>query len=350
MIMPIRNLAGAFALLLSLFFGPAIAAPECHGKFANPVTDYCWSCAFPIGIAGSAKAVYGQEENDSGSHSRNPLCRCNTPSGIPRIGMRMSFWEPTRLVDITRIPYCFVGLGGVRMDFGIDAPQHAQQKSRESKAPHAFYHAHWYSNPLMFWLEVLLDNNCLEQGVFDVHYLTEIDPLWADSETTFIINPDAALWGNPIAQAACAADCVAATVGFGRDELFWCAGCQGSMMPLNGWVSGNVGGVQASSLVTARMTHKLHRELLMWAASGEDGQCGYYPQPVMSKSDYKYTMVYPVPQTKKIAGKCCQPFGRTTALWGSGREYPVKGEDFVYQIFRKRDCCAGNLLNYVLPP
>ena len=25
---------------------------------------------------------------------------------------------------------------------------------------------------------------------------------------------------------------------------------------------------------------------------------------------------YPIPQTKKIAGKCCQPFGRTTALWG----------------------------------
>ena len=24
----------------------------------------------------------------------------------------------------------------------------------------------------------------------------------------------------------------------------------------------------------------------------------------------------------------------------------VMGEDFVYQIFRKRDCCAGNLLDY----
>ena len=70
------------------------------------------------------------------------------------------------------------------------------------------------------------------------------------------------------------------------------------------------------------------------------------PQPVMMKTNYKYTMLYPIPQTKKIAGKCCQPFGRSTALWGSGREFPFTGEDFVYQIFRKRDCCAGNLLDY----
>ena len=55
------------------------------------------------------------------------------------------------------------------------------------------------------------------------------------------------LFANPIAVAACAADCVAATVGFGIKEMFWCA----------------------------------------------------------------------------------------------GKEYPVKGEDFAFMLFRKRNCCVG---------
>ena len=342
---PFSRLLGAFVgVLIGAISLSAMADPNCHGKFPNPITDYCWSCSFPIGLAGGVKVTMGQDENTSSNTSGNPFCACTDP---PQVGMRMSFWEPARMVDVTRTPYCFVGMGGVSMDFGISAPRHAQTNQKEGRSPHAFYHSHWYINPLMFWLEVLLDDTCLEKGVFDVAYLTEIDPLWGDSETTFILNPDVALWGNPIAQAACAFDCVAATtMGFGRDELLWCDGCQGSMMPLNGWVSSKVGGVQASSLITARMTSKLHREMLMWSASGEDGTCGYYPQPVMKKTDYKYTMLYPIPQTEKIMGKCCQPFGRSTALWGSGKEFPVMGEDFVYQIFRKRDCCAGNLLDY----
>lgn len=280
-----------------------------------------------------------QEDNDT---SRGGvLCTCSSP---PKVGLRTSFWEASRLVDVTRTPYCFVGLGGVSMNFGIDAPNHAQHTPDKAKGTHAFYQVHWYTNPLLFWLEILLDNDCLEKKVFDLAYMTEIDPLWADSEISFIINPDVVLWSNPIAQAACSLDCLATTIGFPRDEMFWCNGCQGSMYPLNGWVSGKTGAVQASALLTARMTNKLHRELLMWSASGTDGQCGYYPQPVMMKSNYKFHMVYPIPQTTKIDGRCCQPFGRSTVIWGAGKEFPVKGEDFTYQIYRKRDCCAGNMV------
>lgn len=341
----LNRLIGAFIFSWVLGLSGAMADANCHGKFANPVTDYCWACVFPLTIGG--KAVTSMDQDDISSNtSSNPFCNCSDPV---RVGMKIGFWEPSRLVDVVRTPYCFVSLGGVAMDFGIATGKHAQTGRQDGRTPSSFYQVHWYTNPLMFWLEVLVDDNCLEKGVFDVAYLTEIDPLWGDSETTFIINPDVALWGNPLAQAACSADCVAATVGFGRDELLWCVGCQGSMFPLDGWVGAKVGGVQASSLLVARMTNKLHRELLMWSASGESGLCGYYPRPVMSKSDYKYTMTYPIPQTDKVEGKCCQPFGRTTALWGSGKEYPYAGEDFAYQIFRKRDCCSGNLVNYISP-
>jgi conjugal transfer pilus assembly protein TraU len=156
-----------------------------------------------------------------------------------------------------------------------------------------------------------------------------------------LLNPDVYLFGNLPARAACAADCVAATAGFPSNAFFWCAGCQGNLYPLNGNVQAHVGGVQASSLELYRMIAKLHREGLMWAASGEDGLCGYYPQPLMDKTGYKYHMLYPIPQTAKIAGKCCQPLGRSTILWGAGKEFPFEGEDFAYQVFRKRNCCQG---------
>ncbi|MBN8764114.1 MAG: TraU family protein, partial [Thiobacillus sp.] len=40
-------------------------------------------------------------------------------------------------------------------------------------------------------------------------------------------------------------------------------------------------------------------------------------------------------------GKCCSTMGRTTVISGAGKEFPYKGEDFAYMLFRKRDCCQG---------
>ena len=28
-------------------------------------------------------------------------------------------------------------------------------------------------------------------------------------------------------------------------------------------------------------------------------------------------------------------------VWGAGKEYPVRGEDFAFMLFRKRNCCVG---------
>lgn len=334
-----------FARSLSVFLGllvlfstmPAMAQ-TCKGKFANPITDICWSCIFPLRIAGITLASLDQE--DTHNPGGNPLCFCGNP---PKIGMKVSFWEPVRRVDVVRSPFCMVSLGGIKMDPGFDAPP-ASRYRRDAQDQSSFYQVHWYVDPVIYYLQAILDNGCLENTGFDVAYLTELDPLWKDDELTRILNPDVYLFGNMPARAACAADCVAATSGFPNNTFFWCAGCQGSLYPLNGNVQAHVGGVQASSLEVYRIIAKMHREGLMWAASGENGLCGYYPQPVMDKTNYKYHMLYPIPQTpqtKKIAGKCCQPLGRSTILWGAGREFPFEGEDFAYQIFRKRNCCQG---------
>lgn len=321
---------------LLLLSQPASAVePTCEGKFANPITDICWSCIFPLTLGGTKIMSLDQEDT---SNPGGALCSCNT-----KIGIKVGFWEPVRQVDIVRKPFCLSSLGGIDLDPGFDAPEAGRKRGDDSGTAHSFYQAHWYVNPILYWLEVLLDNACLDKSPFDIAYLTELDPIWADDELTYLINPDVTLFANLPAQAACAADCVTASAGFPSDKLFWCAGCQGSLYPLNGHVQHHIGGVQASSLLLQRLTAKMHRQGLIWSASGSEGLCGYYPKLQMGKSDYKYQMLFPVPQTQKIAGKCCQPYGRTTTVWGAGKEFPYKGEDFSYLVFRKRNCCQGAL-------
>jgi conjugal transfer pilus assembly protein TraU len=329
----------AMLLVIGMLLSPAHAAvptggASCHGRFANPITDICWSCLFPLTIGGIGIVSDGQP--DIGNPS-SPVCYCNNP---PRLGISIGFWEPVRMVDVTRSPFCMVGLGGLSLDPGIGAPRGAQV-GHDSQTRNSFYQVHWYANPILAWLEVLLDFPCLEQGSLDLAYLTEVDPLWSDDELSAILNPEAVLFANPVAKAACAADCVAASAGFPVSSLFWCAGCQGSIYPMTGHVTTHIGGVQASVLLTQRMTAKMHRQLTTFATAGSRGLCGPYPLPIFDKTQYKLQMTYPVPATAKVGGQCCQPYGRTTMIWGSGKSFPVSGEDFSYQIFRKRNCCAG---------
>lgn len=322
------------------------ASATCNGKFANPVTDYCWSCVFPIKIAGMSLIGSGQLDKPSGTGA---TCSCNGPSGTildGKIGVSSSFWEPITMVDVVRKPFCLAGLGGVDLGNIIEAPHSGTSTLDGGGASReAFYQMHWYVNPILYWLEVLLDNDCLERSPFELAYLTELDPTWNDDDMAMLINPDVFLYANPVAQLACSADCVSASAGFSNPMTYWCAGCQGSLMPMVGKVDNHVGVVESSSLLLQRFTAKAHRELMVWGATGNDAMCYKYPKYMMDKTDYKYSMLFPVPQPK-TNGSCCQPYGRTTALWGSGMVFPFHGEDVVYQLFRKRDCCAGtSILN-----
>lgn len=326
-----RVVKASVIFLISLSFSlPAYS--NCVGRFVNPITDICWSCLFPITIGGMRVSSAGEDTENP----RDLVCRCPmTTPPYTRVGFPISFWEPVRLIDVTRTPYCLVSLGGISlMSQGIQGRGSVANNSG-NRIRHSFYHVHWYIYPLIYWLELLTDFICIETAAFDVAYITELDPLWNDDETAFILNPEAVLFGNPIAQAACAADCLSASAGFSHDYLFWCGGCQGSLYPFTGTITAHSGGVQASLLALQRMTAKLHREGLLWGYVGFDGFCGKYPMPIIRKTQYKTQMVYPIPSTSNG----CHPLGRSDVLWASGKEYPYQGEDFGYLIWRKRSCC-----------
>lgn len=326
-----------FVLFMVIFDQVAIADTTeslCHGKYVDPITDICWDCLFPMTIGDSTVADSDVSDTDNPS---NPVCACGDFPNI-RVGLAMGYWEPMALVDVTRYPFCMVNMGGTTLDFG-DTYGTGTAETADFGKNTSFYYVHWYIYPVIYWLNLITDAICVEQADFDIAYLTELDPTWRDDEMAFIINPEAVMFGNPIAQAACAADSIASAVGLPLDTLFWCAGSQGSMYPLTGNVQEHVGGVQASTLIAERMTYKLHREGFLWDSTSEGGSalCYEYPTPILPKTRYRYQMVNPTPTTGDGG---CYPFGHTTSIWGSMKEYPYSGEDFGYLIWRKRNCCA----------
>lgn len=322
-------------IILTIFSLECFA--KCSGRFVNPITDICWSCLFPITIGG-LRVSPGNEDT---GNPRQIICSCGSP--VPRIGIPISFWEPARLIDVTRTKFCLVNMGGISIGGDSVRGHGTVDKGKSGGRRRSFYQVHYYIYPVIFWLELLTDFLCLERSQFDVAYVTEFDPMWNDDETAFVLNPEAAIFGNPVAQAACAADSLAATAGFPVDALFWCAGCQGSMYPFTGHVSDHIGGVQASLLLVSRMLAKLHREGLAWGTSvssvsavHDERLCSPYLMPIIVKSQYKQQMLYPSATTGSGG---CKPLGRTDVVWGSGKEKPYSGEDFGYLIWRKRNCC-----------
>ena len=323
---------------LILLISSVTQAGSCHGRFVNPVTDVCWSCLFPLSL-GQNTLVSSNHLPDT-KNPKKPICVCDG-NPVPRVGLTVGYWEPVNLVDVTRTPFCLVNLGGVALKFG----QYYRKGAIETNSNisnQSFYHVHWYSFPLMFWLNVLTDGICVEKGDFDIAYPSELDVMWNDDELGFIMNPEAVLFGSLPAQAACAADAGTALIGTAIDKLFWCAGAQGSMYPLTGHVQEHVGGVQASVLLSERMNFKMHRQGLLEDTVGSDEMavntksiCHPHYSPILPKSRYRYQMVNPIPTTN-----ACYPLGRATTLWEAGHEYPFKGEDFGYLIWRKRNCCA----------
>ncbi|MBU0744239.1 MAG: conjugal transfer pilus assembly protein TraU [Gammaproteobacteria bacterium] len=321
-------------IAITFFVAPALLA-KCEGSFVNPITDICWDCLFPISI-GNMKIVSSDYPDTDNPGLPISACKINGPPFI-RIGLNIGFWEPFALTDVTPTPYCMVNLGGFTMDIGNAG--YGGKQTRDPVNSAAFYYVHWYKYPLILWLNIITSLGCLHTGDFDIAYLTELDPLWNDDELGFILNPEAILFGNPVAQAACAADSAKAQFGLPIDKLFWCIGTQGSIYPLTGRVFDEKGPIQAAVLLSERMNFKLHRELLIQDSSPDAGVgfngpiCTQHFAPIMPKSRYRYQMTNFI----SAADKCYQ-FGHDVITWEGGKNQPSSGNCFGFMIWKKRNC------------
>lgn len=300
-----------------------------YGDMINPITDVCWECIFPITLSG----INVTPNSPDFSSYKTPACICaGTP---PKIGLPITFWEPARMIDVTRHAYKLVGLGGIKL--GTDNIKNRGNVSAVDEIPSStsFHHVHYYVYPIFSLLGILTDFQCVETGDLDVAYMSEFDPLWGDDNLQNIFNPEAFLFSSQLAQLACVADCTQSSLNKPADKLFWCAGCQGSLYPFVGHISHHTGPLQASSLLVHRCLAKLHRMGVVKGYEATDF-CEARVMPIIKKSLYKTQLVKPIPQTSGS----CHALGKSDQLWGVGKTYPAGGEDdFVYLIWIKKQCC-----------
>ena len=324
----------ALIMLIAAFHTATPAAAKCNARFLNPITEVCWDCIFPISI-GAIRMLNRRPDTPNPSL---PVCLC--PGIPPRPGLTIGLWEPARLTDVANEPGCFVNMG-FKADLGLFQIGKSTTKSQQGITTGSKWQVHYYYYPLISWLGTVVDGLCLETTAFDVAYLSEFDPLWQDSELNTILNPEAILFANPIAHAACAADCVRSSTGnLPIDSLFWCNGCQGSLYPITGDSNQHYGGIQASETVTAKMIARMHRLGLArnTSTSSWSNLCTTSAAPIIKKSQYRLQVTRPRAAT---SGRyACGPLGFSTQFVDAGREFPYKGESFGWLMWRKRNCCA----------
>lgn len=324
----------ALFILMAMMPSQANAQAACTGTFVNPLTDICWSCIFPMTI-GSVPVIPGSLPDTRNPVS--PISFCPKPPPIfMQIGLNIGYWEPDTLVDVTRVPYCMVNMG-MKLDNNNSPQIGGRVTNRDNDASDgAFYHGHWYKYPVIYWLQLMQSSACMATDNFDIAYLTEIDPLWDDDELSFILNPEAILFGNVISQLACATEAVATSTNsvLPFDFLFWCMGSQGSAYPLTGTTNYRDTPIQAGTLILERLNYKLHRQGIVWESHGEDGAiCYQTPMPLMPKSRYRYQMTNTIPDAL-----WAHPYTTTTVIWESGHDNPVSGDNFGFINFKKRNC------------
>ncbi len=294
---------------------------------------------FPIRIGG-VKIISFPQLDDFSDTGNFPLCIC-PPKGvppIPRVGIKISLWQPIALTDVTTIPGCSPTLGLDLPSLGFANLEFGQKHQGDQKGPNKqnqyTFQTHWFKFPLFAILDLFDDFICLQFGGFDLAYDTEFDPMWQNDMWSLIRNPDALLVANPIANLLCGADAIASNVGFPLDPLFWCAGSWGVIYPLSQVSQSDF--ITSTALSDAKQIFLLHREMLLWGSIGKEGLCGQYPMPIWIKSQYNLLNLYPVPFPWR------QPIGRSTMLlWGIGHDIPVVNSGVVdYAIYQKTDCCA----------
>ncbi len=267
-------------------------------------------------------------------------CTCKNGNGLNDYGIYVSFWEPARVIEAVYQPNCFPFLFAMDLGDSLNVSgAYGERGNAVETGDKAFYNAHYYAFPLLSVMDILVGADYCTDWLNDIDlmYFTEVDPLWNDDELTGFLNPEAIVFGNPVAQALCSVDCAAASAGFPLNSLFWCAGCWGSLYPYTGNTGTTGSPVRTSSLITAKMLARLTRlpvpPAIEFDTSSAGAKCGGQIRPLIKKSQYKLSTLFPIPEESSHS------LGSSTLSWGDHRNIPATGEFQIYLIWRKRNCC-----------
>jgi conjugal transfer pilus assembly protein TraU len=314
------------------------------------MTSICWSCLLPMSVFSVIEIGPGKGPEDK--YDGFPICTCTDGNGAISTGAAAGFWTPTRIYEIVKTPLCSPTLGGVILsgdasDDGLINMEGRRPPLGVDITQKVKYHVHGFEFPIMAQMGFITDFNCLHDGwtKFDMTLApTEFIPNWNDEELGLLLAAEAMIFGNELAQLACGTDCLASMVSEPINSMFWCAGCWGINYPMAGIITDPIDAIVDSSLLMSRYMALNHRLGALKDTVGEDAMCGGNYAYTIPKSQYRASMIFPVPEAddagESAVGTCCHNMGENHLSWGLRRKIPGIGEDFLYLVYQYRDCCV----------
>ncbi len=316
-------------IILLGMFGAKSYAGSCSDSFLSIPTEVNWQCVFPISIGGVVEMGSGNSLGDE--DIGDSLCACGGTN--PTVGLSVSFWEPARVIDTVKDAWCMNAIGAQ-----LSNPSPGKGGgSLSTNSPNGvnstiFAQMHYYKFPVWAILNMFTDLPCTEDSSFDIAMMSELLPNWNNPVLAMLLNPEALVFGNPVAQLACIADSVKAATGSTIDHLFWCMGSWGNAYPFTGSI-GATDRVEANAGIAARSIYMMGRTGLL-LDPGVDA-CGSVYTPIWKKSHYKLQLMRPVKDN------ACRPIGMSGIGWTMGKNKIIGGGNYSWMVFRKVKCCIG---------
>lgn len=312
------------------------------------VSNVCWSCIFPLRLAGIT--MFGNSQSDSGTDANGfalsskpkvpngaankAICICSD-GALPQVGIPVGMWVPTELYETTMSPGCSSVLGGVQIGISDDLYLGTSGVPSGDLEQQSFNHVHTYSFPIVMMMELF--TKCVgAYSDIDILYMSEIDPMWNDPIVAMYGNPMSVFGASVVAQAACAADAVASSVGQPIDNLFWCGGSWTSTMaPYTGFEHAQ-GNVQFSSSTAQKLLAMNAARGISRSYVGNNALCQAQYAPMLKRSHYRWQAAWPRAEGNRNHGS-----GESILRWGAGRTIPGVAEMPIYLRWSWTDCCSS---------
>ena len=162
-----------------------VSCPNAEVLGTSLFDNVCWSCLFPIRIAGFD--TFSGDTAAPPDANASPVCVCEgdlSEGRLPTVG----YWQPTRIMEFVRRPYCFPALGGIKMASTLTTAGGELQAGiagsdalGDEADKLGFWNFHYYSFPLLAILELLDVPTCNVGGFssLDVMFMGETFPNWS---------------------------------------------------------------------------------------------------------------------------------------------------------------------------
>ena len=258
-----------------------------------------------------------------------------------RQGSLISFWEPHRIIETVKDPYCSptdsnsfllseAADSAGELDQMFLSGTHSDHSNTEGAT--VFSQVHYLKHPVLDAIIDEFDDMCWEYSNSQMEYISETDDEWQDIHSSMWW-PEADMFANLPSVEACMADAATAQFGTPIPFLYWCMGSWGMLFGMNGHMNQDEYTTGNAGLAARTIAHMGRRGYLMDAASVT---CYAGPMPIWIKNYFKLQPLRPTERSFKI------PIGMNPLFWGAGlNNVNMNGDNFAWLLWRLRICCAS---------